>query len=924
MTGGTPRAPSESAEPELGLAEAVALLTGRDLWSLPGHDGLGLAPIVLSDGPVGVRGGDGPAEEPGVLLPSPGALGATWDPALLCSAGRLLGREARRLGVHVLLAPTLNLVRSPLAGRAFECLGEDPLHVALLGASYVSGVQELGVAATAKHFVANESELDRMRYDVVADEDALRATQLLPFEEAVRSGGAWAVMAAYNRVGGVAMTEHARLLLEILKGEWGFDGVVVSDWYATTSTAGSALGGLDLVMPGPGGPWGAALCRVVEAGEVPEEAVRDKVARLLRLADRVGAIEARHETGLPPAGLGSLAAPHTDTEPPHPLNPVAAATPPAHSAPGGHDATNRPDGPPTPTPDALPARLAERSMVLLANDGVLPLVPESLQRVAWLGPAAVDLVLQGGGSAQVVPPRHCSLADELTALLPADCALRLEAGATRDEWPEPLRAGPGVHLELAVLDAGGVVLERRVLEEATVRRLPATPGALPANAAELVLRARLEAAIPAAYDVAVTGVGQFRLATSGATAGPEHELLLVPEATDPAALLFHPPGGRVQLEVGQGQVELELRHRVLPGLGMAAFALRVSPPAAPPAERLAAAVALARWADVAIVVVGTSAEHETEGVDRERLVLPGDQDALVEAVAATGTRTVVVVNAGAAVLLPWADQVDAVLWTWFPGQDGPRALASVLLGRAEPGGRLPVTLPAPAGEALLPPIRPAGGRLEFAEGVAIGYRGWGRPGGGGAAFAFGHGLGYTSWEYRSLRLVPGGAGLVAEVVVANAGSRAGHEVVQCYVSEAGESGAGESGAGEPGAGEPGAGEPGAGEPDWRLAGFAGVELAPGASGAVRVELDARRWSRWHDRAWSPVPGHYLLAAGRSVADLRYVVAFTVDEAGAGNGDSVGVANGQGSGTADSAGAAQARSLDAPRGGRPPRGEAGGT
>ncbi len=900
MTGGTPAGPGESAETELGLAEAVALLTGRDLWSLPDHDGLGLAPIVLSDGPVGVRGGDGSAEEPGVLLPSPGALGATWDPTLLRSAGRLLGSEARRLGVHVLLAPTLNLVRSPLAGRAFECLGEDPLHVAMLGASYIRGVQEFGVAATAKHFVANESELDRMRYDVFADEDALRSAQLLPFEEAVRSGGAWAVMAAYNRVGGVAMTEHARLLLEILKGEWGFDGVVVSDWYATTSTAGSALGGLDLVMPGPGGPWGAALCRAVEAGEVPEEAVRDKVARLLRLADRVGALAARHEPGRP-----------------------------------------------TPSPDALPARLAERSMVLLANDGVLPLVPESLQRVALLGPAAVDLVLQGGGSAQVVPPRHRSLADELTALLPADCALRLEAGAARDEWPEPLRAGPGVHLELAVLDAGGVVLEQRVLEEATVRRLPATPGALPANAAELVLRARLEAAIPETYDVAVTGVGQFRLATSGATTGPEHELLLVPEATDPGALLFHPPGGRVQLEVGPGQVELELRHRVLPGLGMAAFALRVSPPAAPPAERLAAAVALARWADVAIVVVGTSAEHETEGVDRERLVLPGDQDALVEAVAATGTRTVVVVNAGAAVLLPWADRVDAVLWTWFPGQDGPPALASVLLGRAEPGGRLPVTLPAPAGEALLPSIRPAGGRLEFAEGVAIGYRGWGRPGGGGVAFTFGHGLGYTSWEYRSLRLVPGGAGLVAEVVVANAGSRAGHEVVQCYVSEAGEPGAGEPGAGAPGAGEPGAGEPGAGapgagepgagepgagEPDWRLAGFAGVELAPGASGAVRVELDARRWSRWHDRAWSPVPGHYLLAAGRSVADLRYVVAFTVDEAGAGNGDSVGVANGQGSGTADSkgvgtadsAGAAQARSLDAPRGGRPPRGEAGGT
>jgi len=821
--GGEPkRAGTEPKGAELALAEAVALLTGRDLWSLPGHDGLGLAPIVLSDGPVGVRGGDASGDEPGVLVPSPGALGATWDPALLRSTGRLLGSEARRLGVHVLLAPTLNLVRSPLAGRAFECLGEDPLHVALLGAAYVRGVQEHGVAATAKHFVANESELDRMRYDVVADEDALRSAQLFPFEEAVRSGGVWAVMAAYNRVGGVAMTEHARLLVEILKDEWGFDGVVVSDWHATTSTAASALGGLDLVMPGPGGPWGAALCRAVEGGEVPEEAVRAKVARLLRLAKRVGAFEAA-------------------------------------LAPGGDDATTPPSAPPTPAPDALPARLAERSMVLLTNDGVLPLVTESLRRVALLGVAAVDLTLQGGGSAQVVPPRRPSLAEELIAHLPAGCALRVEKGASRDSWPKPLRAGPGVHLALAVLDSQGLVLERSVLEEATVRRLPATPGELSADAAELVLTARVEVATAGSYDIAVTGLGQFSLAASGATPGLERELLLVPEVTDPAALLFHPPGERVSLEVGAGRVELVLRHRVLPGLGLAAFALRAAPAAPPPADRLAAAVALARWAEVAIVVVGTSTEHETEGADRERLVLPGDQDALVEAVAATGTRTVVVVNAGAAVLLPWAEKVGALLWTWFPGQDGARALASVLVGEAEPGGRLPVTLPAPASEALLPSIRPAGGRLEFAERVAIGYRGWGRPAGGGAAFAFGHGFGYTSWEHRSLRLVPDPAGLAVEVAVANVGNRAGREVVQCYVSEVGEA-------------------------DWRLAGFAGIELGAGASGAVRVVLDSRRWSHWRDRAWRAVPGRYLLAAGRSVADLRHVAGFTVDDAGVPHGD----------------------------------------
>jgi len=274
----------------LSLEEKVRLLTGADGWLLHGASSIGLRPMVMSDGPAGVRGTRFDPADPSSSLPAPVALAATWDERLIQTVALALGQEARAKGVDVILAPTINIVRTPLNGRGFECFSEDPLLTARIAVAYVRGVQEAGVGATAKHFIANDSETDRWTYDARIAERVLRELYLPPFEACVVEANVALVMAAYNSVNGSTMTANPTLLRGLLKTEWEFGGVVVSDWSATRTTAPSALAGLDLVMPGPGGPWGEYLLAAVQAGKVPEAEIDDKVSRLLALAQRVGAL----------------------------------------------------------------------------------------------------------------------------------------------------------------------------------------------------------------------------------------------------------------------------------------------------------------------------------------------------------------------------------------------------------------------------------------------------------------------------------------------------------------------------------------------------------------------------------------------------------------------------------------------------------
>ena len=299
----------------LTLEQKTDLLTGQTAWRLHARPEIGLRPIVLSDGPAGVRGtGERPGET-SLSLACPSALAATWDPDLAYQVGRLFAAEARRHDADVVLAPVVNLQRTPVGGRHFECLSEDPWLTGEIACAIIRGCQTAGVGTCVKHFIANESETARTEYIATVDERTLREVYLAPFERACHEAGAWSIMASYNLLDDGVETApavaHRRLLRALLKDEWGYDGVVVSDWTAARTTLAPALGGLDLVMPGPVGPWSAGQLRAaVEAGEVPEDLIDDKVLRLLRLARRVGALPAP-DVPAPPTTLTIPATPAT-------------------------------------------------------------------------------------------------------------------------------------------------------------------------------------------------------------------------------------------------------------------------------------------------------------------------------------------------------------------------------------------------------------------------------------------------------------------------------------------------------------------------------------------------------------------------------------------------------------------------------------
>jgi beta-glucosidase len=785
---------------KLDLEEKVSLLAGQDFWSLPAIPRIGLRSLIMSDGPIGVRGTGWAPEDPSIALPSPTALAATWDPALARTAGRILGQESRRKGVHVLLGPTVNLQRTPLAGRHFECYSEDPLLSGEIGAGFVAGVQEHGVATTVKHLVGNDFETDRMTVDVRISERALRELYLAPFERIVGAGG-WGVMSAYNGVNGLPMASNGPLQTGVLKDEWGFDGVVVSDWRAARSTVGAALGGLDIAMPALENPWGLALVAAVRNGAVPEAVVDDKVRRVLRLAARVGILD-----GVPPAV----------TAPPSRLDGAAVA----------HE-------------------IAVRSFVLARNgEYALPLEAAGLTRVAVIGALAQDARILGGGSAQVTPPYAISPLEGLGRTLSGvDVAYAIGAD------PRPfLPAARGPEWSDMTVTVTGSTTFAFGVESAAVRWIGDLPGAIPPEAVTgLELRATFTPDVGGEHTFAVSGFGTFDLTVGGHR---RYVGALHPADTGRAELLLSPREHRAVVALAAGvPVQVVVKQTIKPGLAHTVSATLGHRPPGPDAEgMIAQAAELAAESDVAIVVVGTTEQVESEGFDRTSLSLPGRQDELVVRVAAANPRTVVVVNAGSPVLLPWADDVAAVLLTWFPGQEGGAALADVLLGVAEPGGRLPTTWPRREQDCPVLDITPRDGVVSYDEGVFMGYRGWRGP----PLYAFGHGLGYTTWQYETLAV----SATEAVVTLTNTGARAGREVVQLYVGPTGEDpfGAGPAGIAPE-------------RPAQWLAGFANVDAHPDETVTVRIPLSERTFQIWDD-GWHTVPGRYAVTAAHALDDPR--------------------------------------------------------
>jgi beta-glucosidase len=773
----------------LDLDTKVRLLTGATFFTLHGEPAIGLAPMALSDGPTGVRGLQFAGGHTASLLPNATLLAAAWSTDTAHEVGVLLAEEAQRQQIHVVLGPTINLHRSPLGGRLFEAYSEDPLLTGLLAAAYVRGLQEHGIGACLKHLVANEAETDRHTVNSTVDERTLREVYLLPFEIAVADADPWSVMAAYNDVNGLPATEQGDINNGILKGEWGWDGLLMSDWFATRSAAPAANGGLDLVMPGPDGPWGQALVDAVKAGAVAPSVLDDHVRRLLRLADRVGAL------GEPRSWPSDLPEPD--------------------------DVVRR---------DQL-LRLAASGMTVLTNDGTLPFAHDT--EIALIGRHALETTCMGGGSAQVRAPHQVSIADGLgervgdhvKVLDGVEVRTRPRA-ATPSQVTDPVTGTPGMRIRLYA--ENGTLIKDAHADDALV--LVGQDDELPEAAHRAVLSASVA---PGARRVGVLGVGDWtvRMGDVEATAALRRETDDVGEA------VLRPPGWRTDVVLAE-RTDLTAEV-ILQGIG--AVALVAEPTPTPDDEAIEAAVLAAGDAQVAIVVVGLTEEQETEAIDKSTLALPGRQDDLVFAVAAAAERTVVVLNAATPVLMPWLDDVDAVLWVGIPGQEGGHAVAAALLNEIEPAGRLVTSFPVADGASPAWEVTPTDGALTYGEGPYLGYRGHVAGLAPEPAFWFGHGLGYGEWSYGPATV----SDRTVSVELGNTSAIDSREVVQVYYDPKQD-----------------------GQPV-RLAGWAHVEVPAGETVTVQVPCDERMWRTWDTTSgWRMLAGGELLVA-RGLGDVRH-------------------------------------------------------
>ena len=811
----------------LTIEERARLTGGVDAWHAAGLESIGLGQMLTLDGPNGIRRVAFPEGSSATCTPCGTGLGATWDADLVADVAARIGAEAKRANVHYMLGPVLNLVRSPLAGRDFESYSEDPVLAARLGAAYVTGMQSQGVAACPKHFVANDSETHRTTVNCIVDERTLREVYLLPFEAAA-GAGAWSMMAAYNRVNGVHCTGNRDLVAGVLRGEWGWEGVLMSDWHATND-ATEASAGLDLEMPGPPHHFGPHLAAAVRRGEVEEETLNHAAMRILTLAARVGALtlDAPGRNGLPAVAVGHL---------PDPNAPLLL------SDPAGA---------------ALVRRAAAESFVLLSNHGILPLATAGLRRVAVIGPNAATPCIQGGGAAHIDAPYAVSPVEGLRAALSAGVEVVHEPGPGIDLFlppltrmdPTDLDGDPGLTVEFwAGQEPAGPPIARYNVRSSSLHMFGDLPAGVPQSDFFARLSAWITPLVGGPHRVAIRGLGGQRLFVDGKAAVDRWD---GPTGVDIPTALFEgkEQGATFEFEPGKPVLVTAEAHSTSEQPSL----LTVNCIAPETADTMAAAVAAAASADVAIVVVGNDEAWESEGRDRKTVTLPGRQNELVERVAAANHRTVVVVNAGCPMDLPWADEVAAIIYAWFPGQEFGNALADVLLGVAEPGGRLPVTLARRSADYPAYDTTPGPNEdLEYREGVNVGYRGFDAAGVE-PRFAFGHGLGYTTFEFEALELaseglVPGEP-VEVRIKLRNAGSRPGKEVVQVYLSDL---------------------ESSVPRPPRELKGFTVVRLAPGDVAELTLALEDRDLAYWDTerKSWRIEPGRFEVQVGRSSRDIR--------------------------------------------------------
>jgi beta-glucosidase len=781
------------------LEEKIDLLGGVDRFFVRDLPRLDLPRLKMADGPLGVRN-FGPA----TAIAGGISLAATWNPDLAERVGTELGRDARAKGVHFLLGPGVNIYRAPTNGRNFEYFGEDPFLASRIAVAYIEGVQAQGVSATIKHFVGNNSEFDRHNVDSIIDERTEREIYLPVFEAAVKEAHVGAIMDSYNLTNGQHMTQNGFLNTEVAKKEWGFDGVMMSDWTSTYDAVAAANGGLDLEMPSGKFLNREKLLPAIQEGKVTVATIDDKVRRILRTAVRFGWLD-RDQTDL------SI---------------------PRYNAEGARVALEA----------------AHEGMVLLKNEGgLLPLSKEAVHSIAVIGPDAYPAVPVGGGSAQVAPFASESFLEGLAKALSPGATVYYNPGlptfgemADETHFVTAADGGePGIRVEyFASDDLSGTPAVTRV-ERSLHLGGPGRPP-IPAGTASDRWTGYVVPATAGPHDVFVEATGE----DGGATRLYVDDALVFDNWATSKALVS---STTLDLDARPHKVVLEHRGRSRwrggrLALGIVSPATLIDP----------AATALAAKADVVVVAAGFDPASESEGGDRSFRLPPG-QDALIRAMAAANKNTIVVVTSGGSFdATGWLDQVPALLEAWYPGQEGGTALADLLLGVVDPSGRLPITFERraednPTHDTYYP--APGTNRVEYKEGVFVGYRGY-EKNGVKPLFPFGYGLSYTTFKYSNLTLKPAAAGSYeVSFDITNAGGRAGADVAQVYV------------------GDPHAKVP---RPPKELKAFAKVSLAPGETKRASVTLDPRAFSYYDVKAkgWRSGPGPFEVLVGRSSAQIE--------------------------------------------------------
>jgi beta-glucosidase len=805
---------------QMTLDEKIDYIGGDRAFYIRGIPRLGVPEIKMSDGPAGCRNWG-----PSTAYPAPLALAATFDAKLAERVGQSIGRDCRARGVHILLAPGVNIHRSPLGGRNFEYLGEDPLLAGKTAAGFIRGVQGEGVLATVKHFAGNNQEWDRNGVSSEIDERTLREIYLPAFERAVHEGGVSAVMTAYNLLNGTYCSHSEWLIHEVLEKEWGFRGFVMSDWGAVHDTIGAVAGGCDLEMPSGKYMNRGSLGPLLSEHRIDATTIDEKVRRILRGVVGAGFLDRPQQKGDVPLD-----------------DPASAAV-------------------------ALDS--ARRSLVLLKNaTGLLPLDRTRIQHIAVIGPNADPAIVGGYGSAFVTPFHTVSL---LAGVKQA------ASGATVDYSPGVRQPSEFALLGRACFDGPvkqSVFIGRELAGDpvatTTVDRIDYRPeGSLPAPPAPGVASENFS--VRWTGEVAVKVAGPYRLITNtddGVRVFVDEKKQIddwVSHATKTNAVTMRLAPGRhgVVVEYFQGTGGAVAQFGFGPETGPGVF------------DGSAEVSAMARRADVVVVSIGFGQDADSNSVhtafpgrwppawarqaglveaeDSDRpFELPPAQLETVRLAVTANPRTIVVVNAGGAVdLQKFVDKVPALLWAWYPGQEGGRAVAEVLFGDVSPSGKLPVTFAKRYSDYPSAPYYHLNqsGKTPYTEGIFVGYRGF-EASHVAPQFPFGYGLSYTQFEYSDLRTIPApdGSATVA-LTVKNVGERDGDESAQVYVAPPKSS---------------------VSRPPKELKGYARVSLARGEAKQVSVTLEPRAFAFWDDRAkeWTIEPGAYQVLVGASSTDIR--------------------------------------------------------